>query len=808
MNTKEEIRSILIRRRMGDKEVASNTVQLAEEWSSWGGVSFDGVSYGAAETATEWGFRDCPVLPRALRDLYHEVQLPAELMGIFDRTITLNQLDSDVLRRSDMVQLSPVHRRHLRDVLYGMQIPMDMIVIPAGIPWSWLSSLPVSSRAKNALQRLFHGDKSSAIFESPLTSHQFMSLRGVGVSALIEWMCVIESAEAIQHIPSSQISNPLESRQQEKQTITAPIRVLEEVVRDETRRLLSDTSPLAEDIYKFARWALAEASVDTIGEAIRVANSMGSNGPEEWTSLSERNLAELAVQPIHHYAVIDAWVENLDGREIAIFKERLSTRPPRQTLQELADSFQVSRERIRQLESRLQRKFARFLTEEEANPVHWRAETVRRAIGVAIPSGWVESVLEAPPGCHDYRSILLDIAGPYRCDKGWYINSKSIHDDPTPTILDQADEVGRIDPVSSAEQLSSWGLQERFHTDWLTRDGVVRSFKGRLVRWGASVGDRMAFALDDLGRPSTIDELMRHIQEITTRNSVTNALGVDPRIIRVNQTHWALKSWGVPEYSGVAYSIKAILEKNGPVMTVDGLVWEMIDTYGIKESTTRAYCAAPLFVSDGESMQLRTAEHGPYQSDLSSIRDSPGIFHLGPGRVSLLLRVDDDMLRGSGAILTHAAGAVLGVSPNANLQFSNQFGDTVKVTFPETSIVGPSLGSVRLIAERLGAKLGDYLTIILDISDVSLDVRLTDMTQCQPGWETVGRLTGIRDLQGLQDLAPAMGCDTGEVRALLRERRDESVLESLPITPVSKSLDDALAALGMEVQRGREGGLI
>jgi RNA polymerase sigma-32 factor len=50
----------------------------------------------------------------------------------------------------------------------------------------------------------------------------------------------------------------------------------------------------------------------------------------------------------------------LKGKEEQIFHQRMLTEDPR-TLQELGDEFGVSRERVRQLEKRLQMKLKKFL---------------------------------------------------------------------------------------------------------------------------------------------------------------------------------------------------------------------------------------------------------------------------------------------------------------------------------------------------------------------------------------------------------------------------------------------------------------
>ena len=47
------------------------------------------------------------------------------------------------------------------------------------------------------------------------------------------------------------------------------------------------------------------------------------------------------------------------------------------------------------------------------------------------------------------------------------------------------------------------------------------------LSWGISIPDRLAFALADIGRPATVDEMVLHIGENRSRNSVNNALAYD-----------------------------------------------------------------------------------------------------------------------------------------------------------------------------------------------------------------------------------------------------------------------------------------
>jgi len=56
----------------------------------------------------------------------------------------------------------------------------------------------------------------------------------------------------------------------------------------------------------------------------------------------------------------------LKGKEAVIFEKRLLTEDP-MTLQEIGDKFGISRERVRQIESRLKKKLKTYLEEEIAD---------------------------------------------------------------------------------------------------------------------------------------------------------------------------------------------------------------------------------------------------------------------------------------------------------------------------------------------------------------------------------------------------------------------------------------------------------
>jgi RNA polymerase sigma-32 factor len=85
----------------------------------------------------------------------------------------------------------------------------------------------------------------------------------------------------------------------------------------------------------------------------RVEMMASEQGPID-EALAQGELNEILTEKIHEFG------KTLTGKEAIIFKERLVAEEPK-TLQELGDVFGVSRERVRQLEKRLQDKIRVYL---------------------------------------------------------------------------------------------------------------------------------------------------------------------------------------------------------------------------------------------------------------------------------------------------------------------------------------------------------------------------------------------------------------------------------------------------------------
>ena len=84
---------------------------------------------------------------------------------------------------------------------------------------------------------------------------------------------------------------------------------------------------------------------------------MPSPGRRADDMLADREVTQMLTDKLYEYGA------TLEGKEDVIFRERLVAEDPR-TLQDLGDQFGVSRERVRQIEKRLQGKLKKFLERE------------------------------------------------------------------------------------------------------------------------------------------------------------------------------------------------------------------------------------------------------------------------------------------------------------------------------------------------------------------------------------------------------------------------------------------------------------
>ena len=674
-----------------------------------------------------------------------------------------------------------------------MNIPLIELDPPRGIA----SSLPVdftrplSTRLRNVLVRWRGVEWSSYVNVTP---SELDARRNAGRKCLTEFLTVAgESALAA-------------------------------ATRESTLFIQDDVLVREDDMPRRARLASAAVAAETLASWGR-DRGLTTLGPlltelagdadlppdiaEVWTEVASVSLLDFAsASPINTPIdeLFDQLLACLDERQRAIFEARsIPSRGP--TLQDLADILDITRERVRQIQEKAESRVSTQIAKAEFVPFRWRAHSLRVHLGDSTPmsSETYRSAVEvALMGSSDDRKpllaqFLLRLAG-YSERSGWMIHQDAavIGSD---VLEAEANEHGLIEASCAAELLSAAGVAPADHAAMLERIGGFRRFGDQIAVWRGSVVDKVVRVLAIRGSPTSPDELATVIGEGHSLRSLRNRLSDDSRLARVGKNQWALRDWGLNEYTGTADEIAEEIGRLGGAVSLALLAEELASRFGISQSSVRAYAQTARFVVEGGMVRLRAPGDG--FRDSATIADTKGCFQDSPESVTFCIVVDKEVLRGSGRAIPVAVAGFLGLTPGTDRRFqathAGEDAGTVALTWPLDSVVGPTLGSTRRVADRAEAADGDRLRLRFDRAEGRLDVvRIPANTELSNPLDRLSALTGLEALDNsnvFDRLAASIGVDSTQLRSQLDRRGDHHLIELLPVTIIDDDLQAALAEL-------------
>jgi hypothetical protein len=495
-------------------------------------------------------------------------------------------------------------------------------------------------------------------------------------------------------------------------------------------------------------------------------------------------------------------MEHFDQASQMVLTRRVFATEP-WTLDQIGKELDLTRERVRPIQSKAESRLRGLLAEIEFVPLQWRSLELAAALGRFAPSrsaGVRKALARATRDIDtDFRPIveaaLLFAAGPYRMHNGWYCSA----DTKLPTARDihvLVDGNGVIDVDAALEWLDEHGLHRDHLDEWIATVGGLRRQGEKLLPWSGSVVDKCVALLSLRGTPADADALVAEIGEGHNARGVRARLFEDARLMRVNRRQWALREWGLEEYTGIADEIAQRIREWGGKASVQTLVDELVRQFGVSANSVRVYVDAPMFVRENGSVRMRRDDE-PYMID-EELVSCRGAFRVGPSVISYLLPVDKDVLRGSGRGCPAGLAAALGVGPGTPRSFRAADGPLLLVSWPETSALGPALGSTRGFADAVGAEVGDYLRLQFDSTlETVRAARVTaNFSEVLTPEEAVEVLTGSHaggDVRTV--LANAIGVSPANVDAALRRRGDDRIADILPPPVIDSGLSDALHEL-------------
>jgi hypothetical protein len=561
------------------------------------------------------------------------------------------------------------------------------------------------------------------------------------------------------------------------------------------------------DLQLIATWSIRAFGASVVSDVVnpkaplQAIQTMPVEVREAWERLAAVPLTDYA-QPDLLRITVDELLERLsdclNDAERHVIAVRLLAPECAPTLEEVGRELGLTRERVRQIQAKARSKLEAQLVSPALAPLAWAVQRLASSLGglasLQEPSTLASLARELGRDVlleDDAARWLLMLAGPYELRGDWLVRSGVTA--PAPLLIaEHADEQGVIDLASLEEHLARLPMSDRNIARWIGEAGLAKRVADRLVLWQGSIVDKIAVVLSARGEPADVETLVEMVGEGHSIKGTRNRLFEDDRFVRVGKTLWALRAWGLEEYTGIADELRQRIEERGGAALLSDVVTEIVETFGVRESSVRLYATAPMFVIDAGVIRLRGAEEPyPVDTDIRGVRGCYG----EEGLLHFIINVDKDVLRGSGQQCPVAVAGRLGVSPGHPREFQHEAG-RLAVTWVESAGLGPSLGSTRALAELTSADAGDQLLLTFDVNGATVRARKI-LRSAGSALELATELCGLplSELDPRAALARAIGVPASDVGAVLTRRGDRELAALLPAPAEDSELDAALEDL-------------
>ena len=588
------------------------------------------------------------------------------------------------------------------EVIRNNDLPkMDALAWPAGLDRRILEGLPLQTRTRNCLHGagLLEG-------ESPLTVHELLCLPNFGRASLDDllftvdnFLCECSKRESA----DSELEDAEEPRHGTADVAPEPSWAPWERARKALNALLAaaaelnGTKTLADALSPECRRLASRMGIATEIEEIMVDRVVeGSAGPT----------AVIAMR-------LKALLEQLTPRQWFIVEQRMLTTPPK-TLEEVAARFEVTRERIRQIQLKAERRVRAAF----GNELQIVAGALKEELGNIVEDGAVNRRIDALlPDDHNgrttgvkklFRKAVIDKMG-LTLRQGMYLDEQALEELEIirATTRRLADDIGLVDEQELIASLPS--AEWRSFWPWARERCEFYEFFGS-VSIRDSGKARAKAALISIGRPATREEIARICG--FTANKTGSHLSVIPSVVKADKDRWGLKEWVDDEYDGITGEIIQRIEEDGGATRIERLLTELPNKFGVGPNSVRAYMQTAKFViNDGWiSLARKSAIRLRDLEDVIDGRDDTGAPYW---TFSVEARYFDGY---SVPTVPPEFAKALGCAPDAgaHVQIENLPGcRDLSIRWPLASITGASLGYVGEPLKQLGLKPGEWARITI-----------------------------------------------------------------------------------------------
>jgi hypothetical protein len=695
----------------------------------------------------------------------------------------------------------------------------------------------LSESAQRRLAASLHADSSTEVLAIPLDSvelHQFrvvagrvsalvfdMSLASVAAQPFLELMPIlVESGE--RRVDGSEVSTRLYNLLGRHECLDW--HRLRHLSLDEAAPWSGCGRKSLVELFSLATFTALVLSVRC---ATHMPDDIDQRGSRESADDDEAVLADAAsVADPHHRGIAgdahlpsardlaDALLGRLGDRERVVAECRLFNVGKTPTLEVVGQQLGVTRERVRQLERKVEERLGNALASEPELAL--AGEELAQALGSAVPEADLDRL--APKSClgpesFDQESLtgqfLLWLAGPFVSRHGWLIRNDVLPE------LEESVETAYREALANVASLASSELEIE-----LVDLGVRSDLAASCVReWSARhmgavavsappLAVRLLSVLNRAGRPQSADALLAELGPSTNRRTLMNLVASDDRFVRVRRGEVALSEWGFARITTVAEALQDEIARRGGEAPIEEVVTAVCAQHGHREKTVRMTLGRWEFIRGPRgTVRVRTSSDH-VRVEAPPVETTRRCYLSQHGWV-LRIPITAEVLRGSSIVMPMGVAGNFGVGPGGELELSTLSG-TIRVSWRGAQ---PHIGSLRSEVLEMGGVVGDQLLVEVGRDD-RVNLRLLGLARLQgePQLAQLALLVGqdpSDDDDGcLAAVAAAVGIDvssathdggvTPRLRAALVGKGDDDLVALLPVPAIRDEaalLDEMLEEL-------------
>ena len=501
----------------------------------------------------------------------------------------------------------------------------------------------------------------------------------------------------------------------------------------------ANSGEFADGAEQLFSWAASIRGALTVGDVLALNPALPDLPPSQMQLW--RFLASLPIQgqaPAGPVLAIQLarLLDSVDLVHLAIYLRRINPIDP-PTLQSIAEESGKTRERIRQIQRKVEADLLATLQDPESARMRWMFEEIGLRLGSHFPISEMDTIPQveaikqslmlapafsgdsehasAAGFCHEVAlGLCLRLSGGYQVSGNWASRGPDSAAAIGKSLLDFVRERRIIGLAQAVRILGDRGFCEPAALFFVRTARQIRTMDGLVFWWQGDIAMEAAATLRRLGRPATAPELLGLLEGSRTIRTLRNALYKDPDITRVSKTEFALTEWGHHEYGGISDEIASFIHSHGGDAVLAEMVSDIAARFKVAEGSVMSYAFAPRFVIESGRVRIRKPSE-PFTIESPQPLREAGVFAHSEDEWTYAVLVNQDTLRGSGRILSTHLAWELGVRPDSGIVFEFGNGLEAGITWPMQSFTA-HIGSLREIAASLGAKENDRLLLRFNIS--------------------------------------------------------------------------------------------